>query len=767
MSLGDGGTYTERTGETSGDRLMRAETREGATPSSSEPSTEDATPEGTRFPSADRSRGLGSWLRLRVRGFTAAFTSRENRWALLFLVVAVVSFTIFVGWVTELRYWSFETFAWDLGNYNQAFFTALSPPHVFYYTADTPAGTNGYLFASHFSPFFYLLLPFYALNPGPPTLLLLQAAGLALGAVPLFLLARLRLGSVPWSLFLAGLYLLTPLTIGTAWYDFHPEAFVPVTSLTIFYFMARRSFWPFVVSWVLALSVIETAAAFLMVFAAVVALSAVWKLRKGAGAPARTDLTLAIIGLGLAILWLFLSFLVVGGLGTAGSTFGATYSTDWSILGASTIYDVYPQALLHPAAVVSALSYGSSVKAGYVAFLFGSFAFLPILGERRYLAMTVAWLGLAVLSNDGPFYRLSDQYLAYSLAPLAAATIGGIEWIRRRNLSAARPSARPNARPPRRVRLTTQTAVVVLVVALGATTALGSPLLPQPVLSFEIPHGVPTVSQHDQLLHQVIALVPASATILTTRNLFPEVSSRHNALVVPVSTYFAGNLTFEGVLGRYVNESQYVLIDYHVDYEDAIIVHQFADLSGFGLRAAVDGAYLYERGWSVAPSWFVPYVLTVSPNSLAPTGNCSLGTALLCPPPRSPNGTAWSGPGTDALPPGGYHVTVRLSVSSTEPGPQVNVTAVQDPIALLIQVINPSATGRDYDFQLVAINEAGYGLGYGQLVTNGSVSNEITNVSFGFMWQGPGFLQLTGTIYSAGSTVWLYGMTVSQQTPYG
>ncbi|HEX7101167.1 MAG TPA: DUF2079 domain-containing protein, partial [Nitrolancea sp.] len=58
-------------------------------------------------------------------------------------------------------------------------------------------------FGRHFSPIFFLLLPFSMLHQQPSMLLVLQSLALGGAAIPLYLFARHRLGSAPLALVIA------------------------------------------------------------------------------------------------------------------------------------------------------------------------------------------------------------------------------------------------------------------------------------------------------------------------------------------------------------------------------------------------------------------------------------------------------------------------------------------------------------------------------------------------------------------------------------
>lgn len=676
------------------------------------------------------------------------------------LLSGVGLFTVFLGWVWSLRYWSFHTNAWDMGAYFQAMYTTLFDHRLFYYTNDLPAGTHGYLFAAHFSPFLFLLLPAFALAPTPSGLLVLQALGLALGAIPVYFLARMYLHSGLWAALFAAVYLLSPLTMGTGWFDFHPEAFLPVTALTTFYLYERRWFYPFLAAWLLTLSVIETAAPLLLTFAVVGLVSAIWERRKTPPDEFRTNLQFLISAAALALVWYAVSAAVVLSLSPAGGTFGAAYRESWSILGATSIPDVFLRAVLAPGAAGAAVMYQASTKGLYLIILFGSFVFLPFAGRFKYLLPALLWIALAVLSNNYSYFVINDQYVAYVLPFLVAAAITGLARLREADF---RWPALGRHLP---------SIGAALVIGLVCVSATSSPFLPTPAISFgPVSHGIPIVTEHDELLHEVIGLIPPGASVLTTSLMFPEVANRPDAYVSPVSSLFLHPLTFESVVGQYVNESQYVLVDYLVDYEGAVILTGAANLTGFGLEAAAQGAYLYDRGWTGPPRLWVPYTFATAGGNLTPeiasvdrSVTTPWGPTLYHPPTDQP-GTVWQGPALNAIAPGSYQVTADVQLNVSSPGAEAAFSIYDAPIAVQVNVYRAGTIGNDYSFHVhffpisgvsnVILNQT--------YVWNGTGPREVTfNWTEVVTWTGPGFLLTRGFALAPGVGIRLYTLTVTQ-----
>ena len=122
-------------------------------------------------------------------------------------------------------------------------------------------------FAVHVSPVYYLLLPFYCLFPSPITLQIGQAAVLAAGVIPVYLLARHFKLSNQQTVLATFLYALFPVITTGCSYDLHENCFLPLFLLLTFYFYETKKPIPMYVCAILVLSVKEDAAVYLLFFA--------------------------------------------------------------------------------------------------------------------------------------------------------------------------------------------------------------------------------------------------------------------------------------------------------------------------------------------------------------------------------------------------------------------------------------------------------------------------------------------------------------------
>ena len=319
-----------------------------------------------------------------------------------------------------MKYYSFQTYAYDLGIYNQALHTPLYNGQLFYNTADLLANPTGNLFGIHFSPILLVIFPFYLLYTAPPTLLVIQTFALALGALPLYLLALKKLKSEKWALVLAILYLLNPALQGVNWYDFHPEAFLPMLLLFSIYFFETKKTKLYLASVILTLFCIEFAA-LLLVFLAVYFILSLkpWKRDQ----LDVSKLKFAAVTILLSFVWLIVSIQIMHAINPlvrpmSGETF-------WGEIGAKNILDIPAQAVTNPERVIQALTFDGNLKLVYLLVLLGSVAFLPLF-EPLIVICLAPWLITCFISNYLPFYQFGDQYPAYILSFLFYGAVLGL-----------------------------------------------------------------------------------------------------------------------------------------------------------------------------------------------------------------------------------------------------------------------------------------------------------------------------------------------------
>ncbi len=574
-------------------------------------------------------------------------------------IVAVAIVGVYAGifsYLTILRYYAFYAHAWDLGNYNQAMYTTLYDHKIMHYPSVLAANPSSSILGVHFAVILFLLLPLYALLPRPETLLVIQSIFLGLGALPVYKLAQRRLRSNGLVLALSGLYLLNPAIQGINWVDFHPEAFVPVFVLSSIYFMDARKWKLYTVSVLLTLSTMEPAAFLVLLTAIYYA----WRNRTALISAMRakrffsTEFEVFAGTSILSIAWLAVALTVIRSYTPHELTlFGGLYT--WQTLGARSLLVVPLIAITNPIAAFNALVNNIGQKILYLISLLGTLGFLP-LASLSLAAIGFAWLGVGLLSDNPVYYSLGTQYPAFTIPYVMSAFVLTAQKLSRRGLR-------------------------LMIIYTALASAILSPLTFGSLVAYPYsgPYGVPSVTQHNTSVISLIGLIPPNATVLTQDNLFPFVSSRAEAYVIPTRSFFPVGTSFDSQLALYVDRAQFVLLDPVSDYVPAYFTFPLLKSAGFGLAASSDGAYLFERGFSGAPQTLGAFSREYNYTNLSLLC-CRVGSdqdalsksVFLHDSSYGQSPNFWTGPWLP-LPAGDYRVTFRLKTLATTPGNLISI----------------------------------------------------------------------------------------------
>jgi uncharacterized membrane protein len=141
-----------------------------------------------------------------------------------------------------LRHESYHSFGFDLGLFDQVFWNTTQG-RPFESTMSQALPIPHSLLGDHFSPIFLVLMPFYYAFPHPETLVVIQTFALALGAWPVYLLARLKLPPGYALAWVAVYFLFVPLAFINL-YDFHEVALsVAPLGFALYFLEKGRRVW--------------------------------------------------------------------------------------------------------------------------------------------------------------------------------------------------------------------------------------------------------------------------------------------------------------------------------------------------------------------------------------------------------------------------------------------------------------------------------------------------------------------------------------------
>ena len=159
--------------------------------------------------------------------------------------MAMISYMAIFSIVVVFKHMSFFSTVYDLAIYDQGIWGLKN-----FMLTDSIMGFP--IIGGHFQPILFILAIFYVVYSSPITILVLQTIMLAIGAIPLYLLAKkvLKNRLISFSISLA--YLLNLSIQYANLFDFHPLVLAVPFILFAFYFLEKRSYKAFFISMIIA-----------------------------------------------------------------------------------------------------------------------------------------------------------------------------------------------------------------------------------------------------------------------------------------------------------------------------------------------------------------------------------------------------------------------------------------------------------------------------------------------------------------------------------
>ena len=557
------------------------------------------------------------------------------------LYITILVYVIVFSAIMIFKHNSFFTSGFDLGIFNQSFWTTLFERKLFYSTGDLSFNPGGSFFGVHFSPMLFLLLPFYAIYPSVETLLVLQSIVLALGAIPLYWMGREKLGKNV-ALCISILYLVYPPLNYLNLNDFHLQAFLPTFFLFAVYYLEREK-WPHFLAFViLSMTTIE----FTQIIAIFVALYGLILYRRRKFVDSRRALKYIILTFLISVLWFILALKV--------KEFFNPYT--------SPVPTPFHLAVSDPISGLCLIFNDWGSKVFYIICFLAPLAFTPLLALEP-LVMTIPWIGASFITNHSLYYSVYSQYTGFIIPFIFIALIKAIERLTANGIA------------PKRVKK------ILLMLFLATTVfAVYTPFAPGSPWMYQIPVS----TEQSRLLNEVLLLVPQNAPILTQNNIFPHVSNRLDAFM-----YIPPN--------RDVSV-EYILVDVNSIWYDwgpdisgekllpSDVVPEALRSREYGIFASAKGMLLLKKDYTDVPIVFVPYtakydyrVLTLPSGSIIEDNTSSSGR-ILCHDRRDDKGVFWCTPYIN-LPPGLYNVTYVVKTrSEVNPSDEILAVYVENPI---------------------------------------------------------------------------------------
>lgn len=407
------------------------------------------------------------------------------------LWTAIAAYAAGFSALSILRHRAFTTGRYDLGNMVQ---TVWNTAHGHFLQMTSGDGVQISRLAAHFDPILAAFAPLWWIWPSPDMLLTVQAIAVALGALPVYWLARKHVGGDWAGLGFALVYLLYPATQWLTLNEFHPVALACPFLLFAFWYLDEGRLWPFAIWATLAMTTKEEVGL-------VVAGMGVWyaiRRRPRAG--------LAIAGAGVLVSALAIG-VIVPHYNNGGSTFYGRYDAVGGSAGgmAKTLF-THPWTLLEQAF--------QSRDLHYLLHLLGPLSLFFVAAPVVLLA-ALPELALNQLSETPTQTSIHFHYTAAAIPILIVASVFGAGWLARRH------SARTIV-------------TVAVVVALLANWKLGAVPLWRVIPGGEDFQAKDWhVTAHDRVAQAAVDLVPKGAVVSATNVLGAHLSGRRKVLSLP------------------------------------------------------------------------------------------------------------------------------------------------------------------------------------------------------------------------------------------
>jgi uncharacterized membrane protein len=383
------------------------------------------------------------------------------------------------GTLTWMQQANFATFGFDMGIYDQGIWLLSRFKEPF----DTVRGLN--YFAHHVNVITLAFVPFYWLGAGPHFLYLIETIWMALGALPIWLLARDRLGSRWLPVGLAASYLLYPSLEWINWWHFHPDALI-ITPLLFAWWLATRARWGwFSVAVAVALLCKEDAAL------AVAALGIVLAIRGRRRVGALT----CVVG----VAWFLLATKVIIPIANGGAS--PFYVRELFPGFGDSLSAIAVNLVTHPGRFFSLVSQPDRLT--YYRELLVPVAFMPLAGIE-VLLIGLPQTAVNSISGHSLTHDIRYHYSSIVIAAVFLATVEGC------------------SRLGGRVAVRRLLVGLILVTSLAANVAWS----PSPI-GRQYRTGIWGVAQpRHELIRDALKLVPAKAGVSATYNLVPHLTHR-------------------------------------------------------------------------------------------------------------------------------------------------------------------------------------------------------------------------------------------------
>lgn len=440
-----------------------------------------------------------------------AFLRRKSPWLWL-TVAASAAYTIWFGYHTAVWHLSARS-GYDLAIEDNILYNLLHGGPFF--KAAPTLGPTGSHFGRHATLIAYLLLPFYAVHQSAETILVLQAFFIGSAAVPLFLFARARIGSVS-AFIVAAAYLLHPAVQQSNLFEAHYVKYgLPFVWLLLWLVDSGRTRWAWIIAG-LTLAVREDVAAWVVMIGLWASLS---------GRSLRFGLLLtAISGLYVLIIKLIVMPIFTGGADSLMFMY-----TGLLPRGKSSYAWVLGTVLSNPGFTLETIL--EKRKLIYLLQLLVPLAALPLRHKLGWFALLPGGVFCLLATNYPALTDIHFQYSPHFIAFLLPAVVLALE----------RPASSPRHEVPHRAWRAGQLALLCAAL-LPSSYQYGAVLQGNTSRGGPIPYtfGWTDVGrERHAAVEKLLTILPRDAKVAASAYLVPQISARSNGYSLSLGLYDA------------------------------------------------------------------------------------------------------------------------------------------------------------------------------------------------------------------------------------
>ena len=421
--------------------------------------------------------------------------SKENKVALGLVIITIFIYFIVFTLVTVGQHRAMETHTLDLVNMDQAVWNTINGRLL---EMSPVPGINTRL-ARHFEPILLPISLLYLLYNNAETLLILQTAVIALGALPIYWLARNKHENHWIAVIFATLFLLYPSVQAVNTFDFHPVALSITFLLFTIHAIETDRRWQAVFFAILAMGgkedvplVIAMLGFFILIF--------------------RKDKKLGFIFISIGFAWFIIAFqMIIPHFLPDGFSAYATRYSHWG----NTQREMIITLLTHPNDVWAYLT--QPLKLAYYRDMLLPFGFTSLLAPQ-WLLISAPILAINLLSNaSGQSIADKNHYVSAIIPAVVVASIYGSHFFVQ--------TLHNHTNIRKGIILT------VLGITLTTTSLFQQYYHGLSPLAYTFSWSLPDV--HDEIGQSVMAQIPANASVSAQTDLGPQISHREELYLFP------------------------------------------------------------------------------------------------------------------------------------------------------------------------------------------------------------------------------------------